>query len=133
MDFEGLRARVRARADALRSKKGAPRADATATQSLLPDYRAADAYLDRVENLNFPLTRIPGKLAALRRFGPVPRFLLRVYNYAFRKTREATTAQALALRELTRAGGATARRLSEVESELARLRDMLEGRSEDKS
>lgn len=134
IDFEALRAKVRARAETLRSGKHAPTdEDKTATQALLPYYRASEAYLDRVESLNFPLTRLPGRLGALKRLGPAPRFLLRVYNYAFRKTREAVAAQALALREVTQGGAATSRRLAQVEAELARLREMLEGRAKDDS
>lgn len=134
IDFEALRAKVCARADALRARQRAREDEnETATQALLPYYRAADAYLDRAEDLNFPLARLPGRLQALKRFGPVPYAILRLYNYAFRKARDASTAQTEALREMTRAGVATSRRLALLEGEIARLRDLIEGRARDQS
>ena len=123
IDFETLRARVQAKAELLRASAANGRMNPQ-SDAIRSAYRAAAAYVDRAEDFAYPQTRVPRRLAVLLgRFGSRPeRILLHLYNLALRPAREASAAQSSALRELVKAGVATAHRLATLERQIAELR-----------
>jgi len=123
IDFEALRARVRATADRVRAASAGEQRRRD-PDSLFASYRAANAYLDRADDFAYPQTRVPRRIAVLlQRFGRRPeRVLLHFYNLALRPAREASAAQVSATRELVKAGHAMAKRLRELEQQLDELR-----------
>jgi len=126
IDIEALHAKVQATADALRASGIVERRRVEA-RSILDRCRAANAYADRASAFTQPETRLPRRLRVLERFGSAPGILLlRIYNLALRRARDANTATTQAIRELAEAGIATSQRLAELELELARLRALIE-------
>jgi hypothetical protein len=107
IDYDELEASVRSRAETLRARPQIP------PDSAFEHYRAANAYIDRAEELVQPRARIPNRLAFLGDWAG--RLLLRTYNLALRPLREASVAQNEALRELLEAGLSIAKRLEELE------------------
>lgn len=120
IDFEALRAKVRATASALR-ESGIVERRRREPASLPARYRAATAYLDRADDFGYPETRLPHRLKVIERMSPRGAIaILRMYNFMFRRARDASAAQTQALRELAEAGAETARRLAALEKKLAR-------------
>lgn len=126
IDVDKLRAKVRSKAEALRSSRILEKRRRE-PRSISARYHAAAAYLARAYQFTYPETRLPKKMRLLNWFGVRPAvLLLRAYNFALRPAREASAAQGEALRELLEAGRATSQRVAELELEIARLREALE-------
>ena len=120
IDVEALRAKVRAKASTLRDS-GIVERRRHEPASLPARYRAAMAYLDRADDFGYPEARLPHRLKVIERISPRGAVaILRIYNFIFRRARDASAAQTQALRELAEAGAATAQRLAALEQELAR-------------
>ncbi len=114
IDVEALGAVVRSRARSLREQPE------LATRESFAHFRAAEAFLERAEELNQPRTRIPHRLA---KFGSLGRLFTSTYNLALRPLREANALQIEALRELMAAGIDAMKRIEQLEREIERLRN----------
>lgn len=133
IDVDALRARIGATAARLREsgieerRDGATASDSDSTRALLLHYRNVSALLDRAEDFNYPLVRVPQRLAKLRFVADRPaRFMLKLFNYVFRRQRNVSAAQTQAVRELAEVSATSTRRLLQLEREVERLRKIVE-------
>ncbi|MGH7660405.1 MAG: hypothetical protein ACRENA_05760 [Vulcanimicrobiaceae bacterium] len=126
IDFETLRVKVHAKASTLR-ESGVVERRRSEPVSLPARYRAVTAYLDRADDFGYPEARLPHRLKVVERVSPRGAVaILRLYNFIFRRARDASAAQTQALRELAEAGAVTAQRLAVLDQQMARLRDAVE-------
>ncbi|HEY1727959.1 MAG TPA: hypothetical protein VGG22_06285 [Candidatus Baltobacteraceae bacterium] len=117
IDFDQLEGSIRTHAEQLRVQGYA------SPDEVLAQYRAAEAYLDRAEELNQPRSRIPRRFAPLLRFGSMGQLFLKAYNLALLPTRRSNALQIEALRELLGAGLTLTKRIEDLEREIERLRN----------
>lgn len=136
IDIDALRERVNSIAARLRDsglieERRRERAGEleTSPRAAMARYRAVNALLDRADDLNQPRMRLPRRFSRLYALGDRPaRFAVKLFNFAFRLSRDVNDAQTQAVRELSQEALVANRRILHLEREVERLRAQLEQR-----